>query len=105
MEKTVDVLRSILSDGLLPQADILARAILPAEQTISLSHQYIYARCYAQIFGVDESESNNICYLFGEYGEWWPYFMNETRNIVRRSIGNLLWLPRIRKNLRTKVHL
>jgi len=100
-EEVVDVLKSVLENGLLPQADIIAKLVLPVEKTLSLTPQYVYARCYSERFG-SSANGNGLEYVFGTYDEWWSYFMNETRKKVLRSIENILWIPKIRKNFRSR---
>jgi hypothetical protein len=96
--RTVDVLKEVLSKGIQPQKDIISRIFLPVEETISLTRQRMYARCYAELFGQDEEKRTNLEYTFGEMKDWWPYFVHETSDNILSPRSALL-MPAVIKNL------
>jgi hypothetical protein len=99
--KLKDVLRSILTEGLQPQADHIAKLILPVERTVSLTRQRVYARLYGEKFGEDDQAQTHLEYTFGRHEEWWKYYIDEC---MRRgqSLRNTRWLNILHKNFKTR---
>ncbi len=61
-----DVLKGILTNGILPQYDDFNRFILPGAKTVSLTQQRMYASCFAGLFGGDA----DLVYRYGSTNEW-----------------------------------
>jgi hypothetical protein len=99
--KTHDVLRSILSEGLVPAKDHIARVALPIAETVSLTRERLYARVYGELFGQNNNGRSDLEYVFGDYTDWAKFFIEETRRQAR-TYANITWLPRIAWNMATR---
>lgn len=92
-----DVLAKILQEGIQPQEDIVAKLLLPTTRTISLTRNRPYARCYAEMFGSDVKQTDQLSYRFGSKEDWWSYYIKTTaRETVHAK--NLLWLFTLFRN-------
>lgn len=99
--KIKDVLTSVVTEGLQPQSDHIAKLILPVTQTISLTKQRIYARLYGEKFGEDDEKETHLQYTFGPHNQWWKYYIDEC---MRRgqNLRNARWLNTLHKNFKTR---
>lgn len=99
--KIKDVLVGILTEGLQPQADHIAKLILPVTETVSLTRQRVYARLYGEKFGEDDQKQTHIEYTFGNHDEWWRYYITECMN-RGQNLRNARWLNTLHRNFRTR---
>ncbi|MCC7197397.1 hypothetical protein IT413_04365 [Candidatus Peregrinibacteria bacterium] len=99
--KTKDVLSAVLTEGLQPQADHIAKLILPITKTVSLTRQRIYARLYGEKFGENDQKQTHLEYTFGNHAEWWKYYIDECMS-RGQNIRNARWLNTLHKNFKTR---
>lgn len=102
--KLVDILTSVSHEGIKPQADHVARLLLDSAETISLTRERIYARCYGEFFGSDHEGSTHLTYVFGSMEDWRPYFFGETAKSMK-SRANARYIPTALKHLVTRFSL
>lgn len=100
----VDVLTAVANDGIRPQADHVSRLLLTSAETVSLTRERIYARCYGEFFGSDDQGSTHLAYAFGSMEEWRPYFFGETSRAMKSRV-NAHYLPTAFKHLLTRFSL
>ncbi|MBI4836674.1 MAG: hypothetical protein HY817_05465 [Candidatus Abawacabacteria bacterium] len=100
----IDILTAVANEGIKPQADHIARLLLRSAETVSLTRQRIYARCYGEFFGSDDQGSTDLAYVFGSMEGWQPYFFGETSRAMKSRV-NAPYLPTAFKHLLTRFSL
>ncbi|MEK9166868.1 MAG: hypothetical protein AAB836_01050 [Patescibacteria group bacterium] len=74
-EEGVDILGTVLEDGLRPQEDLFSEVFTGEDKsTISLTHQRMYARVYASLF--EEEDNGKLEYEYGSQAFWAKCFFS-----------------------------
>lgn len=99
--KLVDLYKAIAAEGIKPHPDHIARILLPVEETISLTKQRVYARCYAELFGADHNQETHLKYTFGTTEAWKAYYFQATERAMK-SVRNIGYIPTAIEHILTR---